>query len=356
MNELKQQVRFCTSADGTRIAYALSGRGPPLVLAANWLTHLEYQWRNLSWHALLTALSQRYTVLRYDARGCGLSDWNVTDISFDAWIDDFEAVVAAAGVSRFPIMGVCQGGAIAIEYAARHPEQVERLLLFGALTRGRLKRNSGAQETENARLRYDMTRAGWATETHAYLQAFANLWQPGGSTEHLRSWCELQRMTTTADIAVRHLQMADDIDVSASARGIQCPTLIVHADDDHVVPIEEARRCAALIPNAGFVQLESENHLLLEDEPAWGRFQEEIAAFIPSRLPARAQAPFSTLSKREADVLELIARGRDNAQIAASLDLSEKTVRNHITSIFSKLAVENRSQAIVLARDSGFGV
>lgn len=356
MQGLKQQIRFCASKDGTRIAYALSGSGPPLVLAANWLTHLEYQWRNLSWRTMLETLSQHYTVLRYDARGCGLSDWYVADISLDAWIDDFEAVIAAADMQRFPIMGVCQGGAIAIEYAARHPEQVERLLLFGALTRGRLKRNSSAQEMELAKLRYDLTRVGWATETHAYLQAFASLWQPGGTAEHLRSWCELQRMTTTAEIAVRHLQVVDQTDVSASAQSIQCPTLIVHADRDRVIPVEEARRCAALIPNARFVQLESENHLLLEDEPAWTSFQEELAAFIPARPMARAQAPFSTLSKREADVLELIARGRDNAQIAASLGLSEKTVRNHITGIFSKLAVENRAQAIVLARDNGFGV
>jgi len=356
MQGLKQQVRFCESRDGTRIAYAVSGEGPPLVLAANWLTHLEYQWRSLSWQALLTALSQRYTVLRYDARGCGLSDWNAKDISFDAWLDDFEAVVAAAGMRQFPIMGVCQGGAIAIEYAARHPKQVERLLIFGAFTRGRLKRNAGAQELEIAKLRYDMARIGWATETHAYLQAFASMWQPGGSTEHLRSWCELQKMTTTAEIAVRHLQLSDEIDVTASARRIQCPTLVVHADRDRVIPIEEARFCAGLIPNARFVQLESENHLLLEDEPAWQRLQEELAAFIPSRIPARSREPFSALSRREADVLELIARGRDNAQIAASLDLSEKTVRNHITGIFSKLEVENRAQAIVLARDGGFGV
>jgi pimeloyl-ACP methyl ester carboxylesterase/DNA-binding CsgD family transcriptional regulator len=355
MQALKQQIRFCESRDGTRIAYAVSGNGPLLVLAANWLTHLEYQWRNLSWDPLLTTLSQRYTVLRYDPRGCGLSDWNTKDISFDAWISDFEAVVAAAGIERFPILGVCQGGAIAIEYAARHPEQVSRLLLFGALSRGRLKRDGGPQEIEIARLRYDMARFGWAMETHAFLQAFASLWQPGGTTEHLRSWCELQKVTTSAEIAVRHLQLADNIDVSSSARSIKCPTLVVHADRDRVIPMEEARRCAALIPHASFVQLQSENHLLLADEPAWPRFVEELAGFIPSQMPARTREPFSALSAREADVLELIAQGRDNAQIAASLDLSEKTVRNHITAIFSKLGVENRGQAIVLARDAGFG-
>jgi len=355
MGEPKQRIRFCESRDGTRIAYAISGEGPPLVLAANWLTHLEYQWRNLTWDPLLTALSQRYTVLRYDARGCGLSDWNAKEISLDAWINDFEAVVAAAGFERFPILGACQGGAIAIEYAARHPEQVSHLLLFGALVRGRLKRDGGPHEIEVARLRYDMARVGWAMETHAYLQAFATLWQPGGTTEHLRSWCELQKMTTTAEMAVRHLQLVDNTDVSESARRIECPTLVVHADRDRAIPVEEARRCAALIPGATFVQLQSENHMLLSDEPAWPIFLQELAGFIPAKTSPRAREPFSSLSKREADVLELIALGRDNAQIAASLDLSQKTVRNHITGIFAKLGVENRGQAIVLARDGGFG-
>jgi pimeloyl-ACP methyl ester carboxylesterase/DNA-binding CsgD family transcriptional regulator len=354
MRAPKQRIRFCESRDGTRIAYATSGEGPPLVLAANWLTHLEYQWRNLSWDPLLTALSERYTVVRYDPRGCGLSDWNANEISFDAWLSDFEAVVEAAGLERFPILGVCQGGAIAIEYATRHPEQVSRLMLFGALVRGRLKRNS-QQEMEIAKLRYDMTRVGWAMETHAFLQAFASLWQPGGTTEHLRSWCELQKVTTSAEIAVRHLQLADNIDVSSSANRVRCPTLVVHADRDRVIPVEEARRCAALIPHATFVQLQSENHLLLDDEPAWPMFLEELEGFIPSQTPARAREPFSGLSKREADVLELMAQGRDNSQIAASLDLSEKTVRNHVSGIFAKLGVENRGQAIVLARDAGFG-
>ena len=200
-----------------------------------------------------------------------------------------------------------------------------------------------------------MARLGWGKEHHAFLQAFATLWQPGGTTEHLRSWCELQRMTSTADNAVAQMQLANEIDVTVSARQIKCPTLVIHGDRDQVVPIEEARICAGLIPGARFVQLESENHLLLEDEPAWARLQEELSAFIPTQLAARMREPFSILSNREADVLDLIAQGRDNAQIAATLDLSEKTVRNYITCIFAKLEVENRAQAIVLARDGGFG-
>ncbi len=353
---MKQEIRFCTSADGTRIAYALSGKGPPLVLAANWVTHLEYQWLNLSWRALLETLSKHYTVLRYDTRGCGLSDWNVADISLDGWIHDFEAVISAAGFERFPILGVCQGGAIAVEYAVRHPDQVTKLFLHATFARGRLKRAATPREVELVKLRYEVARAGWANESHAFLRAFAAMWQPGGNAEHQRSWCELQRASCTAETAVRHFQLADDMDVRDAAARVRCPTLVIHAEQDQVVPVEEGRLCAGLIPNARYVQLESENHLLLENEPAWARFLDELAAFIPATPPARKQKPFSDLSAREADVLELLARGRDNAQIAASLDLSEKTVRNYITRVFDKLGVENRAQAIVLARDAGFGV
>jgi DNA-binding NarL/FixJ family response regulator len=165
----------------------------------------------------------------------------------------------------------------------------------------------------------------------------------------------LQRATTSPENAVRHMRLANSLDVSESARHVQCPTLVIHANRDRVVPIEEGRICAGLIPNSRFVQLESENHLLLEDEPAWARMMEALNAFLPADQDARRQGPFALLSKRETDVLELIARGKDNAQIAACLDLSGKTVRNYITCVFAKLEVENRSQAIVLAREAGFG-
>jgi pimeloyl-ACP methyl ester carboxylesterase/DNA-binding CsgD family transcriptional regulator len=355
MDSLKQQVRFCSSADGTRIAYAVSGKGPPLVLSFGWPTHLEFQRRNHSHHPLVGMLSQRYKVLRYDMRGCGLSDRNAPEFSFDAWLDDFEAVVVASGIDRFPIMGIGTGGVIAIEYAARHPEKVSQVLLLGAFARGRLRRDGGLREIEIANLRYDMAHMGWSTDSHALLQAFVTAWQPGGSAERIRYWCELQKVASTGDNAVRMMQIADNVDVTASARRIQCPTLVIHADRQRVVPIEEGRYCASLIPNARFVQIESENSTLSENEPAWVRLQEELAAFIPAHVDTRLQEPFSLLSSRETEVLELIAQGRDNAQVAASLNLSEKTVRNYITCIFAKLEVENRSQAIVLARDGGFG-
>lgn len=355
MHSLKQQVRFCTSADGTRIAYAVSGEGPPLVLSMGGIAHLEFQWRNRSHFPLLVSLSQRHTVFRYDKRGCGLSDRKAPQFTFETLLEDFEAVIVAAGLDRFPVLAHSGGAPIAIEYAARHPKKVSQLLLFGSFARGRLKRDAGPQEIEIARLRYDLARIGWSTESQAFLQAFVTAWQPGGSAERIRYFRDLQKVSSTGDNAVRMMQIFDNVDVTASARRIQCPTLVIHADRDGLVPIEEGRYCASLIPNARFVQLESENSSLSENEPAWARLQEELAAFFPAQVDTRLQKPFSLLSSREAQVLELIAQGRDNAQVAANLSLSEKTVRNYITCIFAKLEVENRSQAIVLARDGGFG-
>ena len=349
-----QQVRLCTSDDGVRIAYATSGAGPRLVMAANWLTHLEYQWQNLAWKPWLEALSSRYALLRYDSRGCGLSDWDATEISFERWVSDFEAVVDSAGYDRFVLLGVCQGGPIAIEYAARHPERVSKLILYGTYARGRLRRDNSAREAEVAKITCDLARLGWAQETHAFMHSFAVMWQPGGTLQHLRSWCDLQRTTTSADNAVRLMQVTYAIDVSEAARRVQCPTLVVHPDRDRVVPVEEGRILAGLIPGARFAQLSGENHMPLADEPAWQRFLEELNSFL-LHGPTEGSGVLSALSQRETQVLEHIAQGLDNAQIAAQLHLSEKTVRNHITSIFAKLQVKNRARAIVFAREAGLG-
>ncbi len=325
------------------------------MLSMGGLSHLEYQWRNRSHFPLLVLLSQCYTVYRHDMRGGGLSDRKAPQFSFETLLEDFEAVTVAAGLDRFPVLAHGPGTPIAIEYAARHSKKVSHLLLLGSFARGRLKRDGGPQEIEIAQLRYDMARLGWSTESHAFLQALVTAWQPSGSAERIRYFRDLQKVSSAGGNAVRYMQISDNVDVTASARRIQCPTLVIHADRERVVPIEEGRYCASLIPNARFVQLESENSVLSESEPAWARLQEELAAFFPAHVDTRSQEPFSLLSSREAQVLELIAQGRDNAQVAASLSLSGKTVRNYITCIFAKLEVENRSQAIVLARDGGFG-
>jgi pimeloyl-ACP methyl ester carboxylesterase/DNA-binding CsgD family transcriptional regulator len=356
---MDQTIRFCTSADGVTLAYAVSGEGPPLVMSASWLTHLEHQWRSLAWKPWLEAFSSEHTVLRYDSRGCGLSDREVAEVSFETWVQDFERVIDAAGFERFSLLGTCQGGPIAMEYAARHPERVSHLVLYGTYARGRLVRTNLPNEIEKGRLLLDLTQLGWGQENHAFLQVWASQFQPGGTLAHLRSWSEQQRAATSAERAVKLLRTCWNVDVTQTARRIRCPALVIHSERDAVVPIEEGRMLAALIPNSRFVQLDSENHMPLADEPAWPRLLEEVRRFLGEPVVARGTRksvlPLGELTPRERNVLECIARGLDNAEIAASLGLSEKTVRNHITRVFDKIGVEHRYQAIMRARESGLG-
>jgi pimeloyl-ACP methyl ester carboxylesterase/DNA-binding CsgD family transcriptional regulator len=354
---MAQQVRFCRSYDGIRIAYATSGEGPPLVMSASWLTHLEHQWRSLAWKPWLEYLSSRHTLLRYDSRGCGLSDREVREISFDIWMHDFEAVIDAAGFGKFDLLGTCQGGPIAVEYAARHPDRVRRLVLYGSYSRGLAKRN--ADQAGRGQVLLDMLGLGWGQDSHAYLQVWASLFQPGGTIEHLRSWSEQQRLSTSPQTAAAMFRTTFNVDVQESARRIKSPTLVINPERDALVPLDEGRRLAGLIPDARFVTLDTDNHMLLPEEPAWERLLAEVRSFLDEpESDARARrlnGRFSGLSPREREVLEAIARGLDNAEIASSLHLSEKTVRNHITRVLDKIGVEHRYQAIVLARDAGLG-
>jgi pimeloyl-ACP methyl ester carboxylesterase/DNA-binding CsgD family transcriptional regulator len=355
---MNQDIRFCTSSDGVKLAYAVSGEGPPLVMSATWLTHLEYQWRSLAWRPWLDAFSSEHTLLRYDSRGCGLSDRDAHDLSFENWIRDFECVIEAASLRRFALLATCQGGPIAIEYAARHPGRVSHLVLYGTYARGRLKWTDLHNEVEKTRLLLDLTQLGWGQENHAFLQVWASAFQPGGTLEHLHSWSDQMRRATSAETAVRLLRIGWSVDVRDAARKIKCPVLVAHPERDSVVPIAEGRSLAGLIPNCRFVQLDTENHMPLADDPEWPRLLGEVRAFLnePDRPLIRNALPLHELTLRERAVLDGIAEGLDNSEIAASLGLSEKTVRNHITRVFDKLGVEHRYQAIVLAREAGLGV
>lgn len=344
---LRQQIRFCRGYDGTRIAFALTGSGLPLVRAPHWLTHLEYEWQSPIWKPWLTALSTGRTLVRLDERGCGLSDRGIETISFEAFVRDLEAVVDAAGLERFALFGHSQGGAIAMAYAVRHPERVSHLVLLGAYAQGRMKRSSQSRSESEAQLK--LVEVGWGGDDPSYRQFFASQFMPAASLEQMRMLAELQRVSSSASDAVRILRAFYDLDVSELMPRISCPTLVMHARGDVRVPFEQGRALAAMIPDARFVPLDSDNHILLEHEPAFARLFEELQGFLGS------SASFPALTGREAQILEQIAQGLDNAQIAARLQLSEKTVRNHITSIFDKLGVENRAQAIVMAREQGLG-
>jgi pimeloyl-ACP methyl ester carboxylesterase/DNA-binding CsgD family transcriptional regulator len=350
----RQHVRFCTSSDGVRLAYAALGTGPPLVKAPNWLSHLEYEWQSPIWRHWLEGLSRHHTFVRYDTRGCGLSDRDPAEISFESWVRDLEAVVDAMKLERFPLLGISQGASIAIAYAIRHPERVSHLILYGAFARGRLKRGGGQEAIDEAMLISKLIELGWGTPNRAFRQVFVTQFLPDASPQLIDAFDELQRESSSARDAMRIMQVTTQVDVTDIARDIECPTLIMHATGDARIPFEEGRVIASLIPDARFVPLESRNHILLESEPAWPRFLEEVDAFLGT--PRAADGTFAGLTAREREVLDFLARGLDNHQIAAHLDLSEKTVRNMVSCILGKLEVESRAQAIVRARESGYGV
>ena len=356
---MEQRIRLCLAPDGVRLAYAVSGHGPPLVKVANWLSHLDHDWRSPVWRHWMRELSIGHTFIRYDERGCGLSDWDVSDFSFEAWVRDLETIVDARGLGRFPLLGISQGAAVAVAFAARHPERVSALVLYGGYARGRLQRDPSPEQIEEAELLLRLTHLGWGQRRSAYCQVFSRLFMPDAPPERIQWLDELQAQTTSAENAVRFQSAFFGIDVTETAPLVRAPTLVLHARDDAVVPFEEGRVLSSLIPDARFIPLDGRNHVIQEDEPSWPVFLAEVRDFLGSAgseaEPIATRDPFPELTEREHAVLELIAQGTDNARIADSLYISPKTVRNHITSIFRKLRVETRPQAIVAARTAGFG-
>jgi pimeloyl-ACP methyl ester carboxylesterase len=277
---LDQQIRFATSPDGTRIAYATASNGPPLVKAANWMTHLDYDSESAVWRHWLEGLADGRQLIRYDERGCGLSDWEVDRFDFEAWVDDLELVVDALDLERFPLLGVSQGGAVAIAYAVRHPERVSRLILSGAYGRGRLVRAANDDERREAALDLELARVGWGRDDPTFRQVYATQFIPTASREVWDSFNELQRRTTSPRNAVRFLEVFARIDVSEIAPQVRCPTLILHSRDDHRAPLSSARELATLIPRSRLVPLNSSNHILIAGETAWPLFLEEITRFL----------------------------------------------------------------------------
>jgi pimeloyl-ACP methyl ester carboxylesterase/DNA-binding CsgD family transcriptional regulator len=349
----RQEIRFARGRDPVQLAYAMSGSGPLLIKAATWLSHLEYDWESPVWRHVLHGLSGHATFVRYDERGCGLSDWEVDDLGFDSWLRDLETVVDALGSERFSLLGISQGASIAIAYAAKHPERVTHLVLHGGYARGRLVRSNTPEQREEAEMMCKLAELGWGKEDPSFRQFFTSQFIPGGSAEQHRWFNELERISTSPANAARFMREFNRIDVTHLLAEVRCPTLVLHSMRDLRVPFAEGRLIAGGIPGARFVPIDSGNHLLL-DEPGWARWLAEVRSFLPAAVAARDPV-FDALTGRERQLLELLAQGRDNAQIAATLGLSEKTVRNHLTSVFAKLEVDNRGRAIVLARDSGFG-
>jgi pimeloyl-ACP methyl ester carboxylesterase/DNA-binding winged helix-turn-helix (wHTH) protein len=276
----QQRVQLCTGLAGVHLAYASVGAGPTLVKAANWLSHLDYDWESPVWRHWWRELSARYRLVRYDERGCGLSDWDVEDFSLEAWVADLESVVDAEGLDRFVLLGISQGGPVAITYAARHPERVRGLILFGSFMQGRRIRASTVQDQDEARVQVQLVRLGWGQDNATFRRVFAMQFMPDGTQEQWKAFDELQRRTTSTANAVRFVEAFGGIDVTNLVGSVSAPSLVIHSRGDVRLPLEGSRQLAALLPHSRFVILDTANHLLLEDEPAWPRFLAEIDAFI----------------------------------------------------------------------------
>ena len=357
---MDQSIRFVTTDDGVKLAYAVSGEGPPLLKTANWLNHLEYDWSSPVWRHWFDLLSTHHALYRYDQRGSGLSDQVDVDFSFERQVADLEQVADAAALGRFALLGISQGAAVAIEYAARHPERVSHLVLHGGFARGWAQR--GPEALRAGRAMAEVVRIGWGAGTHAYRRMFAELLMPQADDEQVDWLSELQRRTTTPEIAARIMEASGNINVVARLAEVRVPTLVLHPRRDAMVPFDEGRALASGIPGARFVELDSANHVLIGGEPAWERFTSVTGEFLgwrreaPRRRAADSAAlsgELAALTAREREILDLVASGSNNQEIASALFISEKTVRNHLTAIFDKIGVSSRSQAIVFARDRG---
>ena len=335
------------------MAWADSGSGPIVVKAANWLTHLEYEWESPIWRHWIRFFSDRWRFVRYDERGCGMSEWREGALSLERWADDLGAVIDAAQPDQpVTLVGISQGATTCIQYALDHPGRVARMILYGGYARGARRRGVPSAEKAFTAM-VDLMRVAWGNSNPAFRQVFTSRFIPEGTHEQVQWFNDLCLKTTSGPVVASLFDARSMVDISPRLGEVRTPTLVVHARGDEVIPIAEGRLIAGGIPGAEFVEVDSRNHILLEHEPAWQRFQEAVLAFIGGGLPA-VHGPFAALSDRERQVLALIADGLSNAGIAEHLGITEKTVRNHASNVFDKLGVWSRAQAIVFARDHGF--
>jgi pimeloyl-ACP methyl ester carboxylesterase/DNA-binding CsgD family transcriptional regulator len=352
MTRADNTIRFALTPDDVRLAWTASGDGPPLVKAANWLTHLEYDLTSPVWQHWVDFLSGHFRYYRYDERGLGLSDHNAADLSVDTWAKDFEVVVEAARPRKpFVLLGISQGTGAALTYAARYPENVSHLVIYGGYLRGWARRDP--EEARRREAVRELTLLGWGKPDPIFRRLYTKMFVPDASDEQLQWFDDLCGRSTTPEIAAQLMVEQSQADFTALPEKIEVPTLVMHARDDSVIPFSEGMDIASGIKSSEFVQLETRNHILLDDEPAWDRFKQAFLEFTGT--PDGEEEPvFQTLSGREREVLAKVTEGLSNPDIAAALFISEKTVKNHITKIFEKLDVKTRSQAIVMARDRGF--
>ncbi len=345
---LRQHIHIARTADGVHLGWARAGSGPPLVRAANWLTHLRHDLESPVWRHWIEFFAGHFDFVRYDERGCGLSDRVVESMSPENWLVDLECVVEAARIDGpLILLGISQGSVAAIQYAVRHPQRVSHLLIYGGYTEGWARRDGADAARQRAVL--EMVRVGWGSRNPVFRQAFTSRFLPEGTHEQIDWFNALCRESVAPEMAARLLEGRAGVAIGDLLEQVQVPTLVLHARGDEVVPISEGRRLAAGIAGAEFVELESVNHVLLAHEPAWQVFQQAVLQFTGAQAAEAAGAGFA-LTRRESQILALLREGLDNASIGLRLHLSEKTVRNHLSSIYRKLGVTNRTQAALRAR------
>lgn len=338
-----QPVRFVSTHDDLSLAWSRTGEGVPLVKASAWLTHLEYDAESPVWSHWVSFLESQFDYLRYDERGCGMSDRATGALDLDSWADDLARVIDAAKMTKpFVLLAMSQGTGAAVRYAVENPDHVSHLVLIGAYSRGPYHRN----DPSNAKLYravVDIFGAGFDQENPAFREVFTKRFLPDGDPEKIAWFNELCRRSTDASTGAQLLEARGHMDVSAWLKDVRCPTLVLHARDDGVSPLSEGRYLAQQIPGADFHILNSRNHILQAEEPAWAEAQNAILQFVGA---GQVSESFG-LTAREATILGEICSAKSNKDIARSLDVSEKTVRNHATRIFAKLGVSSRQEAIL---------
>ncbi len=338
-----QEIRFCRSRDGIRLAYAVHGSGPPVVVVSCWLSHLQHDWESPVWRHFLDDLGSISTLIRYDERGFGLSDWTVTDFSLDARLADLDAIVESLGIERFALLGMSGGAPVAMAYALAHPDRVTRMVLYGTPS-GRPWPSTDEGRAEDEAFR-GMIKVGWARPDARFRRVFTSIFIPDATEEQMRWFDALQRMSTSTENALLSRSGRQAVDIHDQLPRIRVPTLVLQARGDDATGFEQGREVASRIPGARLVPLDSRNHILLADEPAWGVFIKEVRAFLePDRANGRGdRPPIGSLSARELDVLCLAASGRSNEEIAGELTLSPRTVERHLSNVYSKLGLTGRS-------------
>ena len=335
-------IRFCRGQDGLRLAYAIHGSGPPLVVVSCWLSHLQHDWQSPVWRHFLDQLGEIATVVRYDERGFGMSDWAVDDFSLEARVRDLETVLEATGLERFALLGMSGGSAVAMAYAIAHPERVSRLILYGTVCGEPVTWSPEAwAEEETYR---SMIRVGWAKEDADFRRVFTKRFIPDATEEQMRWFDDLQRMSTSPANAVASRIARQEVDIEDELPQIAAPTLVLQAIGDRSMSFDNAVTVSSRIPDARLVALESRNHILLADEPAWRVFIDEVKIFLePERdVESAARQPTEELSPRERDVMRLASEGRTNDEIAVALTLSVRTVERHLSNTYAKLGLGGR--------------